>query len=83
MRVPRQVKPYLSCLLMRSTLSTLSIPIIAAVKFGQQKNNTSKKGKEKDTLLTNPQQCPKQQSPSKCCTCVLMRLEVLSRPHHR
>jgi len=68
---------------MRSTLSILSIPIIVAVKFVQQKNVTSREGKEQDTLLTKPQQCLTQQSPSKCYTWVLMRLQGLSRLHHR
>lgn len=34
----------------------LRIPIIVAVKFGQQKNVTSREGKEKDTPLSKPQQ---------------------------
>lgn len=67
-----------SCLLIKFTLSTSSIPIIAAVKFGQQKNITAER--EKRILycqnLSNAWHNRVHQN-------VLMKLKGLSRLHHR
>lgn len=47
--------------MMRPTLSTLSIPIIGGVNSGQQKNITSKEGKEtvKNLSHADPHRAPR------------------------